>query len=140
MDAPEPDPIPSDPVLATEPTVSPRAVRSDIPENDYDAPELPIVFAFSTRFVYTTEENEEGNLVNASKQVKEGIVSNSSDKPLVITVTEVNIPTQETSQGQLVIGGGAQLHFGTDQGLKMISGDQITLHSPSHKDFIRIIP
>jgi hypothetical protein len=120
--------------------VSPLRATGEIPESDYDAPELPIVFAFSERFVYATEEDTEGNLVNASKRVKEGIVSNSSDKPLIITATELNIPTQETSQGQFVLAAGAQLHFGTDHGLKMISGDQITLHSPSHKDLVRIIP
>jgi hypothetical protein len=112
----------------------------EIPPSNYDGPELPIVFAFSERATYTAEENDEGKLVNVSKQIKEGIISNSSDKPLAITATEVNIATQETSQAQFVVSAGAQKHFGSDQGLKMISGDQMTLRSPAYKDFVQQIP
>ena len=108
--------------------------------SNYDGPELPIVFAFSERSVYTTEDNEAGNLVNVSKRLKEGIISNSSGKPLSITAIEVNLPTQETSQIQLLLGPGAQKHFGSEQGLKMNSGDQLTLRSESYRDSVQQIP
>jgi hypothetical protein len=117
-----------------------RIQPQETPPTNYDGPDLPIVFAFSERSLYTTEEDAEGNLVNASKRVKEGIISNSSDKPLTITATEVNIATQETSQTQFVLSGGTQKHFGTEQGLKMIAGDQMTLRSLSYKDFVQQIP
>lgn len=142
-------PIPK-PVIA--PPIEPRNERArddrppagahaeETPPSNYDGPDLPIVFAFSERSIYTSEEEADGNLVNASKRVKEGIISNSSDKPLTITATEVNIATQETSQAQFVLSGGSQKHFGSDQGLKMNPGDQVTLRSPSYKDFVQQIP
>jgi hypothetical protein len=107
---------------------------------NYEGSELPIVFAFSERSAYVAEENEAGNLVNVSKRLKEGIITNSSDKSLSIAAIEVNLPTQETSQIQLVLSAGAQKHFGTEQGLKMISGDQLTLRSASYRDSIQLIP
>jgi hypothetical protein len=112
----------------------------ETPSDNYDGPDLPIVFAFSERATYTAEENDEGKLVNVSRQVKEGIISNSSGEPLTITATEVNIATQETSQTQFVLSAGTQKHFGSNQGLKMLSGDQLTLRSPSYKDFSQQIP
>jgi hypothetical protein len=112
----------------------------ETPPSIYDGPDLPVVFAFSERSDYTAEENDQGDLINVSKRVKEGIITNSSDKPLTIIAIEVNIPTQDTSQTQFVLGGGAQKHFGADQGLKMISGDQMTLRSPSFKDLVQPIP
>jgi len=120
------------------PAAAPKA--QETPPSNYDGPVLPVVFAFSERYVYTTEDNEEGNPVNVSKRVKEGIISNTSDKPLTITATEVNIATQETSQTQFVLGAGTQRHFGTDMGLKMISGDQMTLRSLSYRDLVQQIP
>jgi hypothetical protein len=122
------------PVRRPEPSAAP-------PETpNYDAPELPIVFAFSERSAYVAEENAAGNLVNVTKRLKEGIITNSSDKYLSITAIEVNLPTQETSQIQLVLSPGAQKHFGTEQGLKMISGDQLTLRSSDHRDSVQQIP
>jgi hypothetical protein len=119
---------------------APSNQAQEMPTSNYDGPDLPVVFAFSERATYTAEENDEGKLVNVSKQVKEGIISNSSDGPLTITATEVNIATQETSQTQFVLSAGTQKHFGSDQGLKMISGDQLTLRSPSYRDFSQQIP
>ena len=112
----------------------------ETPPSNYDGPDLPVVFAFSERAVYTTEEDGDGKMINVSKRVKEGIISNSSDKPLSITATEVNIATQETSQTQFVLSAGTQKHFGSDQGLKMISGDQMTLRSPTFRDSVQQIP
>jgi hypothetical protein len=112
----------------------------ETPPSNYDGPDLPIVFAFSERSVYTTEEGADGKMVNVSKRVKEGIIFNSSDKPLNITATEVNIATQETSQTQFVLSGGTQRHFGAEQGLKMLSGDQMTLRSAAYKDSVQQVP
>jgi hypothetical protein len=135
-----PTPMLAQPVeSARDRPVSKTQVQESPPSN-YDGPDLPVEFAFSERSVYTTEDNAEGNMINVSKRVKEAIVTNTSDKPLTITATEVNIATQETSQAQFVLSAGTQKHFGTDQGLKMISGDQMTLRSPSYKDLVQPIP
>jgi len=118
----------------------PISQAQETPASDDYGPELPVVFAFSERYVYTTEEDADGQTANVSKRVKEGIISNSSDKPLTITATEVNIATQETSQAQFVLSVGMQKHFGSDQGLKMISGDQMTLRSPTYRESVLQIP
>ena len=143
--SPTPRPAIAQPIQAAGGKVQERAPPAapkaqEAPPSNYDGPVLPIVFAFSERYVYTAEDNDEGNPVNVSKRVKEGIISNTSDKPLTITATEVNIATQEASQTQIVLGAGTQKHFGTDLGLKMISGDQMTLRSPSYRDFVQQIP
>jgi hypothetical protein len=140
-----PRPAIAQPIEAASRKVQERATAAppkaqEAPPSNYDGPMLPIVFAFSERYVYTTEDNDEGNPVNVSKRVKEGIISNTSDKPLAITATEVNIATQETSQTQIVLGAGTQKHFGADLGLKMISGDQMTLRSLSYRDLVQQIP
>ena len=142
--SPTPRPVLAQPIEVASAKVQERQPAApkaqEAPPSNYDGPVLPIVFAFSERSVYTTEDNDEGNPVNVSKRVKEGIISNTSDKPLTITATEVNIATQETSQTQVVLGAGTQKHFGTDLGLKMISGDQMTLRSPSYRELVQQIP
>jgi hypothetical protein len=135
-----PKPMVAQPIERPSDRPAPSNQAQEMPTSNYDGPDLPVVFAFSERATYTAEENDEGKLVNVSKQVKEGIISNSSDGPLTITATEVNIATQETSQTQFVLSAGTQKHFGSDQGLKMISGDQLTLRSPSYRDFSQQIP
>jgi len=135
-----PKPAIAQPVERTSERLPPNSQAQETSAGNFDAPELPVVFAFSERSVYTTEEDAEGKMANVSKHVKEGIISNSSDKPLTITATEVDVATQEASQTQFVLSAGMQKHFGSDQGLKMISGDQITLRSPAYRESVQQIP
>ncbi len=112
---------------------------TEIPPNNYDGPELPVMFVFGTSpMVVNPEEGSGGS--RTVKEMNDGIVSNLSENPLSLTVTEVNVPTQETWQAQISIGKGGMVHFGVNQGLKMQSGDQITLRSPSFRDLTRDIP
>jgi hypothetical protein len=103
--------------------------------NDF-APELPVIFGIIKKSVYSAEEDGTGN----STKVNEGIVSNTSDKSLTLAVTEVNIPTQETTAAEVVVPRGTQKHFGAELGLKMLSGDQLTLRNPAYQDLTRQIP
>jgi len=119
---------------------APKPKPDEIPGDNYAGDDLPVVFAISERTIYTTEEKADGELVNVTKRVKEGVISNSSEQLLTITATEVDIPTQESSTAQIILPAGAQKHFGTDQGLKMISGDQITLRSRSYRNLVQLIP
>jgi hypothetical protein len=135
-----PSPVVAQPVARERERPAARTQAQETPAGNYDGPDLPVIFAFSERSLYTAEENDRGDLVNVSKRVKEGIITNSSDKPLTITAIEVNIPTQDSWQTQFVLSAGAQKHFGADQGLKMASGDQMTLRSPSFKDLVQSIP
>ena len=135
-----PKPIAVRPVEHANDRPPPADQAEETPPSNYDGPDLPVVFAFSERSVYTTEEGADGKMVNVSKRVKEGIIFNSSDKALTITATEVNIATQETLQTQFVLNAGTQRHFGSEQGLKMISGDQMTLRSATYRDSVQQIP
>jgi hypothetical protein len=93
-----------------------------------------------TRRVYTTEDGPDGEPVNVTKDVTEGVVTNSSDGPLTLNVTEVNSQTHEKSQTQILLAQNMQKHFGAAQGLSMLSGDEITLRNPSYQELTRQIP
>jgi hypothetical protein len=147
IESPATTPESSRPATLPTPAAIPKATapipqRKDdaIPTDNYTGADLPVVFAFSERTVYTTEEQADGEPVNVTKKIKEAIISNSSDQMLTITATEVNIPTQESSIAQIVLPAGTQKHFGLDEGLKMISGDQVTLRSPSYRNLVQLIP
>ena len=65
---------------------------------------------------------------------------NESDQSFNITAIEVNLATLEASQAGFLLAKGAQKHFGIDDGLKMQSGDQLTLRSAGFRDMTRTIP
>lgn len=111
-----------------------------IPPSNVDGPALPVLLNIYSRRVYTTEEDSEGASHHAWKNVMEAAVTNTSDKPLTVTAIEVNLPTLESSQIQFALAGNGQKHIGTDDGLKMLPGDEITLRSPSFRDFTQQIP
>ena len=113
--------------------------QAEAPANNYDAPELPVMFVFGTSPMIVQPEEGSGG-VRAVKEMNDGIVSNLSENPLSLAVTEVNVSTQETWQAQISLAKGGMMHFGVNQGLKMQSGDQITLRSPSFRDLTRDIP
>ena len=111
-----------------------------VPSSHLDGPVLPVELSFGRRTALKTVEDAAGEEVDVHEEVVEGIVLNQLDKPLSITILEANIPTQETSQAQIVLGRGMQKRFGTAQGLKMLSGDEITLRSASYGDLTQPIP
>jgi hypothetical protein len=119
--------------------VAAKAAEADAetPPSNYDGPPLPVVFVLGKSHVY--EEEPDGGAATR-KRLNEGIIFNSSDKPLTLTAIEVNLPTMETSQAQFVLTPGMQKHFSVDDGLKMISGDQITLRASSFQDMTKSIP
>jgi len=118
-----------------------QAPRSPAPPaHSYEGPDLPVVFGIINKMVYTVEDEERGAGRNVTRNVNEAIVSNSSDRPLTITVTELDASHTKFSQAQLLLPPGVQRHFGEDLGLKMLSGDELTLGSASYRDLIQQIP
>jgi hypothetical protein len=111
-----------------------------VPPSNYEGLPLPVMFNIVNKSVYTTEETPQGTTESMTKRVNEAIIFNTSEGSLSITVLDVNVPTQETSQTQFMLPKGAQKHFGVDQGLKMQSGDQITLRSANFRDLETRIP
>jgi hypothetical protein len=118
----------------------PASPSEDIPPKNYDGPEMPLVFAAVPNTVYVKEEDADGTTRHVNKEVNEGIVMNESDKSFNITAVEVNFATMETSTAGFLLAKGAQKHFGIDDGLKMQSGDQLTLRSAGYRDMTRTIP
>jgi hypothetical protein len=110
------------------------------PAHSYEGPDLPVVFGIINKSVYTTEDDERGVPTNVTRNVNEAIVSNSSDRPLTITITEVDPSQKKFSQAQLALPPGVQRHFGENLGLQMLSGDELTLGSASYRDLISRIP
>ena len=100
-----------------------------------DAP-LPVIFSVATKPV--TINDDEGP---SRREIQpDGILLNSSDKRIALTVVEVNLPTMETTQAQLVLQPNGAMHFGRDWGLKMVSGDQLTLRAAGYQDLTKTIP
>ncbi len=100
-----------------------------------DAP-LPVIFSLNTKPV--TINDDEGP---SRREIQpDGILLNSSDKRIPLTVVEVNLPTMETTQAQLVLQPNGAMHFGRDWGLKMVSGDQLTLRAAGYQDLTKTIP
>jgi hypothetical protein len=122
------------------PSQAPPPPATTPPAHSYEGPDLPVVFGIINKSVYTVQDDEHGVPTNVTRNVNEAIVSNSSERPLTITVTELDQSKTKFSQGQLMLPPGAQRHFGEDLGLQMLSGDELTLASASYHDLIRQIP
>lgn len=117
---------------------SAESSAAEISSNSEDKPEMPVMFTLVKTTVYVDDENRAGAKI--SQDAYEGIVFNTSENTLDFTVTEVNLPTMEKSESQFTLAKGNQRHFGIAQGLKMLSGDQITLRSQAYRDIAKIIP
>jgi hypothetical protein len=106
------------------------------PAGSADDPPLPIIFGVGTKPV--TINDDEGP---SRREIQpDGLLLNSSDKRIALTVVEVNLPTMETTQAQLVLQPNGAMHFGRDWGLKMVSGDQLTLRATGYQDLTKTIP
>jgi hypothetical protein len=122
------------------PEGAPAPPPEDIPPKNDDGPEMPLVFEAVHNTVYVKEEDADGTSHHVNKEVSEGIIVNESDQSFNITAIEVNLSTLETSKAGFLLAKGAQKHFGIDDGLKMQSGDQLTLRSAGFRDMTRTIP
>jgi hypothetical protein len=101
-----------------------------------DDPPLPVMFSLNTRPVVINDDE-----APSRREIQnDGILLNSSDKRIAITVVEVNLPTMETTQAQLVLQPNGMMHFGQDWGLKMVSGDQLTLRAAGYQEITKTIP
>jgi hypothetical protein len=100
-----------------------------------DAP-LPVIFSVGTKPVVINDD--EGP---SRREIQpDGILLNSSDKRIALTVIEVNLPTMETTEAQLVLQPSGAMHFGKDWGLKMASGDQLTLRAAGYQELTQTVP
>jgi hypothetical protein len=108
--------------------VTPAGGADDLP--------LPVLFSVGTKPVIINDD--EGP---SRREIQpDGILLNSSEKRIALTVVEVNLPTMETTQAQLVLQPNGATHFGRDWGLKMVSGDQLTLRAAGYQDLTKTIP
>jgi hypothetical protein len=106
------------------------------PAGSVDDQPLPVIFTVGTRPVVINDD--EGP---SRREIQpDGILLNSSDKRIALTVVEVNLPTMETTEAQLVLQPNGAMHFGRDWGLKMVSGDQLTLRAAGYQGLTQTIP
>jgi len=145
--------VPAPPLPHDQPTdiapvsASPQRAPA-VPETlqpDYDGPPLPVLFAVTTESVTRGESDAdqphaEGEPADTPTSVKRANISNTSDQPLDVTVIAVNMPTQKTSQASLFLTPGGQQSLGPDAGLRMESGDQVTLRSRGFHDLTETVP
>jgi hypothetical protein len=124
---------------AASPAQSLARPTPNAPQQDYsNGPELPVIFNITDRTIMVNDP--EGAEPSYRRTEKEAILMNSADQRFAITAIETNLPTMESSEAQLVLPPKGQLHFGSEWGLKMLPGDQLTLRSPPFRDLIKIIP
>jgi len=90
-----------------------------------EAPAMPVTFDIWNR--------RHKNKIEAS-------LMNISDDSLLVQVHIVNQSTKQSSQLAFDLAPHAEKKFGTDDGLEMNSGDQITLQSPPYRDLTREVP
>jgi hypothetical protein len=106
------------------------------PAGSADDQPLPVIFTVGTRPVVINDD--EGP---SRREIQpDGFLLNSSDKRIALTVVEVNLPTMETTEAQLVLQPNGAMHFGKDWGLKMVSGDQLTLRAAGYQGLTQTIP
>ena len=117
----------------------PKSREFMVPPRNEDGPPMPVVFSISSRVVNDAADSA-GAAQVGSRRILEGVVYNTSDQNLQLTVTEQNPETLDISQTQLLVLRGVQQRFGSDDGLKMASGAEITLHSDPYRDQSQRVP
>ncbi len=112
----------------------------EAPQPNYDGPPLPVLFAVTGETVRGRGPNADGEPVDPSQVVNIANIANSSDQPLALTIIAVNASTQKTAQVSLFLTPGGRQALGPDAGLRLDSGDQITLRSQGFHDFVATVP
>jgi hypothetical protein len=107
---------------------------------NYDGPPLPVLFAVTTETVTRGELKADDESTDTPTSVKIVNLSNSSDQPLDVTVIVVDVPTQKSSQASVFLIPGGRQALGPDAGLRMASGNQITLRSRGFHDLVETVP
>jgi hypothetical protein len=126
------------PERSVEPAVAPAPAppaAAPAPAQKSAVATLPVLFTVTQRTGSTDEEDSPGEPVTG-----EAHLINSSDKDLAVAVIALNLSTQETSQAQVYLGANAEGHVGPSEGLKIRSGDRITLRSPGFPDLELTVP
>lgn len=144
-----PAPAPNEKVAQSVPAVSRNSAAAqtnvqvhaapaaeETPPGGMDDQPLPVIFSVATKPIVINDD--EGP---SRREIQpDGILLNSSDKRIALTIVEVNLPTMQTTQAQLVLQANGAMHFGRDRGLKMVSGDQLTLRAAGYQEITKTIP
>jgi hypothetical protein len=128
---PLPPRLPAPSVASVEAAVSSPAAAHPKSERKSDAPPpVPVLFKVTRE----TPDPDQQDSTDVTAALGEVHLVNSSDKDLAVTVVVTNMATLETSQADVFLAPNAEGRAGPDQGLKLHSGDQITLRSPGFTD------
>jgi hypothetical protein len=125
--------------LARQATATASAI--EVPPSDDNAPPLPVMFRVSS-YPAPREDDDAGTAAaagSAGVAQRVDLFNNSSD-PLSITVLAVDVPTQGTTRADLLVPPRQQAHVGSESGLKLASGYQITLRSRGYRELTQTVP
>jgi hypothetical protein len=117
------------------------ASRTEVPPADDTGPPLPLLFAISSHPGAMRDDDEDDtDRTEPSGIARQVDLFNNSGDPLDITVLAVDVPTQMTTRAQLLVRPHAQAHIGTESGLKLESGYQVTLRSRGYQEMSQVVP
>jgi hypothetical protein len=91
----------------------------EVPPSEDNGPALPVLFAISSV------------RSGVARQVD---VQNNSDGPLDITVVAMDGPTQERTVAQMFLPPNSEEHVGSESGLRLEPGYQVTLRSSGYRE------
>ena len=105
--------------------------EAEVPPSDSNGPPLPLLFNVSAH-------TSIGRLVVGQpprREVQRQVdVINQSDEPLDLAILETGATPAEAGQVRLMVPPRQQAHVGTEAGLKLEPGDQVTLRSKGYQE------
>ncbi len=139
VDASQSIPVNSAPAPVPAPAV-------EVPSSDDAGPPLPVMLAVTShpsRPLDDPDDADGGD--DGAPTVQPGVARqvdllNESGDLLSITVLAVNVPTQDTTRADLLLPPHAQVHAGSESGLKLGPGYQVTLRSRGYQQMTETVP
>jgi hypothetical protein len=112
----------------------------EVPPSDDTGPPLPVMLAVSTHPGPPHDEDSDGSALGRPTVARQVDLWNNSDQPLDITVLVVDVPTQESTRTALFVLPHAEAHVGTESGLKIETGNVVTLQSRGFSALAQTVP
>jgi len=110
-----------------------------VPPSEDNGPALPVLFAVSSHPA-RKQVDDAGAAIGSYGIARQVDVVNNSSDPLAITVVAVDVPTQERTVAELLVPPNAEEHAGSESGLKLAPGYQVTLRSRGYRELTQIVP
>jgi hypothetical protein len=119
--------------------------EDEVPPADYAGPALPVLFAISSypgrpRVVETDDDTQAATVApDQPDLVRQVDIFNTSGDLLQITVLALDMPTGQTTHAFRLVPPHAQAHVGSEAGLKLDPGNQVTLRARGYQDLTETV-